>query len=423
MKEHRHIITILGSAGGVANGILSILNKSALNETDPLHHIMNKCLIHLIDYEQKDASIYSQSFPHLQDQFILHTFDLKDTKQFTDHLKTSQTDVVIDLSWADTVEMMKCCDQLGIRYVNTALENTMIDENEELYEGFGLIERFMHLEQYKDNFSNLTAIIGSGMNPGVVQWMVHELIKTDSPENRPIGCYIVEHDNSFYKDPKLAKKDTIYTSWSPECFLDEAILSFPMFMRHRNPLFFYEKVYDLEFKVRLGDIEFYGCLMPHEEVYTLCKQYDMEGGFLYKVNDHTTNLIRENIHDVDKLWNHEMIVLDPNDASLIGEDLVGVLLVYPDKERFMYNVLTNKTIYSEYKTNATYFQVACGVYASLSVLLLDNLDKGAYYVDELLIKTENNFGKYLTQYMKEFITGENEHTDGLLHQRMNNLRK
>jgi homospermidine synthase len=423
LKDNHHIITILGSAGGVANGILSILNRSVQDEKDPIHHIMNTCYIHLIDNVQKEASIYSQSFPLLKDQLIFHEYDLKNIEKFTNHLETSFTDIVIDLSWADTVEMMKCCNQLGISYVNTALENTMIDENEELYEGFGLIERFRHLEKYKDNFSNLTAIIGSGMNPGVVQWMAIELLKTDSLDNQPIGCYIVEHDNTFYKNPKKAKKDTIYTTWSPECFLDEAILSFPMFMKHHNPLFFYEKVYDLEFKVKLGNTEFYGCLMPHEEVYTLCKHYDMESGFLYRVNEHTTNLIRKNINDVDKLWNHEMKVLDPKDAPLIGEDLVGVLLVYPDKERYMYNVLSNPAVFSEYQTNATYFQVACGVYASLSVLLLDKIPKGAYFVDELLIKTENHFGEYLKHYMSEFIAGENDQTDGLLHQRMRNLRK
>ncbi|MBW9234627.1 hypothetical protein JQK62_20700, partial [Leptospira santarosai] len=146
---------------------------------------------------------------------------------------------------------------------------------------------------------------------------------------------------------ELAKKNVIYTTWAPECFLDEAILSYPMFMKHHSPLFFYEKVYDLEFKVTLGNKQFYGCLMPHEEVYTLCKLFDMEGGFLYKVNDHTTDLIRENIDDLDKLWNFEMKVLNPEEEALIGEDLVGVLLVYPDKERYMYNVLSNEEIFSD----------------------------------------------------------------------------
>ena len=86
----------------------------------------------------------------------------------------------------------------------------------------------------------------------------------------------------------------------------------------------------------------------------------MEGGFLYKVNDHTTELIRSNIDDLDKIWDFEMKVLDPLDAPLEGEDLAGVLLVYKDRERYMYNVSNNDAIFSEYKTNATYFQVACG---------------------------------------------------------------
>jgi homospermidine synthase len=219
---------------------------------------------------------------------VFHQFDLNNTKSFTRHLKSTKTTIVIDVSWADTVEMLQVCDKLGVNYVNTALENTMIDENEELYEGFPLIERIRYFEKYKDRFSNSSAIIGSGMNPGVVQWMAIELLKNDS-EERPIGCYIVEHDSSFFKNKKMAKKSVIYTTWSPECFLDEAILSYPMFMKHYTPLFLYEKVYDLEFKVTLGAKQFYGCLMPHEEVYTLCKLYDMEGGFIYKVNDHTTD--------------------------------------------------------------------------------------------------------------------------------------
>lgn len=191
-----------------------------------------------------------------------------------------------------------------------------------------------------------------------------------------------------------------------------------MFVQHHTPLFFYEKVYDLEFKVSLGRKQFYGCLMPHEEVYTLCQLYEMEGGFLYQVNDHTTKLIRSQMDDLNQLWDHEMQVLDPLGAPLAGEDLIGVLLVYKDKERYMYNVLSNEDIFSQYKTNATYFQVACGIYASLSVLLLDEIPNGVYYVEELLLKTKNRFTQYLTHYMTDFVSGENRNSDGLLLQRM-----
>jgi homospermidine synthase len=416
-----HVITLLGSAGGVAKSVLSILNKSIIDENDPIHHKIKTSKIHLIDQKQREPSYYYRLFPHLKDILVIHRFDLKNTIKFSNHLKRTKTTVVIDVSWADTVDILDCCNKLGVNYINSALENTYIDENEELFSGFPLIERIRYFEKYKDLFSNTSAIVCSGMNPGVVQWMALELLKVE-PDQQPLGCYIVEHDTSFYKDKTKAIKNVIYTTWSPECFLDEAILSYPMFMKHHTPLFLYENVYDLEFRVTLGDKQFNGCLMPHEEVYTLCKLYDFESGFLYKVNEHTTSIIRENLDDVDTLWDFEMKVLDPLEFPLEGEDLVGVLLVFPDKEKYMYNVLDNESIFAKYKTNATYFQVACGIYASLAVLLNDSIPKGVFYVDELLLKTNNQFGNYLTYYMTDFITGENKHSDGLLLQRMKNFR-
>jgi saccharopine dehydrogenase-like NADP-dependent oxidoreductase len=421
MKDHQTVITILGSAGGVAKSVLSILNHSITNQKDPIHQIISQSKIHLIDYKQKESSYYQNLYPHLAKQLVLHQFDLKNKEQLLNHLTSTNTSIVIDVSWADTVEMLQYCDQLGIKYVNSALENTFIDDNEEEFAGFPLIERIHYFEEHKDTFTNTTAIVCSGMNPGVVQWMAIELIQ-QNPNDKPLGCYIVEHDTSFFKKKSQAKKNVLYTTWSPECFLDEAILCYPMFMKGQTPLFLYEDVYNIEFKVTLGKKEFHGCLMPHEEVYTLGKMFDIESGFLYKVNDHTTKIIRNHLDDTDVLWDFEMKVLDPLDGPLTGEDLVGVLLVYPDKERYIYNVISNETIFSKFKTNATYFQVACGIYASLSVLLLDPIPNGVYYVDELLMKTKNNFGQYLSCYMTDFVVGENNKTDGLLLNRMRDFK-
>lgn len=422
MNTNLNVITLLGSSGGVAKSVLSILNKSIIDKNDPLHSLINDCTIHLIDIKQKDQAYYQSLFPDLYDNLVLYQLDLKDTIAFKKHLTSTKTTVVIDISWADTVEMLDCCNELGIKYVNSALENTMIDDHEEEYEGFPLIERIRYFEKYKNQFSNTTAITCSGMNPGVVQWMAIELLNKH-PKDLPLGCYIVEHDTSFFKDSKDAKQDTIYTTWSPECFLDEAIMSYPMFMQHKTPLFLHEQVYDLEFKVSLGDKQFYGCLMPHEEVYTLCQLFNVEGGFLYKVNDHTTELIRENLDNVDSIWDFDMQVLDPNVAPLEGEDLIGVLLVFEDKEVYIYNTMRNEDIFKKYKTNATYFQVACGIYAALSVLLLEDIPKGVYYVDELLTKTKNHYGQYIKYYMKDFVTGVNHFSDGTLLQRMKKVKR
>jgi hypothetical protein len=88
----------------------------------------------------------------------------------------------------------------------------------------------------------------------------------------------------------------------------------------------------------------------------------------------------------------------------------------------MYNVLSNKNIFAEYQTNATYFQVACGIYSAVATLLLDQIPQGIYQVDELLLQTNSHYGQYLTYYMTDFITGENQQTDGLLLQRMKRIR-
>ncbi|PFA68438.1 S-adenosylmethionine decarboxylase related protein [Bacillus sp. AFS015802] len=419
MLKAKTIVTIIGSAGGVGKSILSILNKSAQDKNDPIHYLIRDAEIYLIDHNQKEDHYYSTLFPHLYDQFHILHFDLHDLPLFRNHLKDSKTSIVLDVSWADTVEMLHCCNELGVQYVNTALENKMVDDNEEEYEGFPLMERLRIFEENKSTYTNMKGVVCSGMNPGVVQWMAIERMK-DS-EELPLACYIVEHDTSFFKDISIAQEQCVYTTWSPECFLDEAILSYPMMMKEKTPLFLYEDVYGLEFNVTLGEVTFNGCLMPHEEVYTLCRRFNMEGGFLYKVNDHTTTLIRDNLDDVDKIWEYPMETLDPSKHALIGKDLVGVLLVYKDRELYMYNELSNEEIYGTYQTNATYFQVACGIYAGFASLLLDDLPIGVKYVDELLSETGSRYGEYVQYYMKDFVLGENTTTDGLLLNRMKKM--
>lgn len=414
-------ISILGSCGGVAKATLAILNRSVVDLHDPLHQHMKCCKIHLVDWKQKDIEYYRSFSPNLVNQMCLHQFDLNNKETVLEHLKVTNTSLVIDVSWADTVDMIDCCNELGISYLNTALENTMVDQNENL-EGFTLIERYRIFENHRSKFTNMKGILCSGMNPGVVQWMALTMLK-EIPDEFPLACYIVENDNTFYRDISHLKAKTIYSSWSPECFLDEAILNYPMFITHHVPHFLYSPVYGLEFKVSLGHLQFYGCLMPHEEVLSMGRLYDMEIGFIYKVNDYTSDVIRSNLDHAEDLWNWEHKVLDPADAELAGEDLVGVLLVYKDKELFMYNVMDNQSVFSQYKTNATYFQVACGVYGAACSLLLDEIPNGLYYVDELLTKTTTDYGQYVSYYMKDFTIGKNAGSDGTLLNRMRKASK
>ncbi|WP_458414808.1 S-adenosylmethionine decarboxylase related protein [Schinkia sp. CFF1] len=420
MGDEEVVISIFGSAGGVARAVLSLLNKSATDPNDPLHPIIGKSKLHLFDKKKKNLQYYEEICPDLCNRISLYQCDFLDLHRVRHHLYATQTTLLIDLSWADTIDMIAICNDLGISYVNTALEIVDVDDDESL-EGFTLIERFSRFSYVKDTFTNMKGITCSGMNPGVVQWMAHTLM-TLHPNEKPLACYIVERDTTFFKDPTFVQPKTIYSTWSPECFLDEALLNFPMFVKEQVPVFLYNNVYDKEFKVTLGDIQFYGCLMPHEEVLSLGTLYNMETGFIYKVNDYTTQSIIENLDVADELWNWDFKVLDPKEAELEGQDMVGVLLVYEDKERFIYNVMDNDSTNKRFGINGTYLQVACGVYAATCTLLLETIPYGVFFVEELLKTVPDiDYGKYVKQYMPDFVIGENKNSDGLLLNRMRNI--
>ncbi|MGB8954662.1 MAG: hypothetical protein WCC10_04770 [Tumebacillaceae bacterium] len=421
-KQAFTVITLLGSGGGVARAMLTILNRSVRDRKDPIHHLIRRCVLYLIDHKQKDIEYYRTHFPNLQKQIHLLEFDLGDTNRFREHLRMTGTGLVIDVSWADTAEMIRCCNEFGVRYANTALENVEVDLEEEELEGFPLIERYLRFEEARGAFTNTSAIICSGMNPGVVQWMAWEILRKN-PKKKPLGIYIVEEDTSFFRDTSLARPDTVYTTWTPELFLDEAILSYPMLLQQGSALFLYEYPYELEFKVRLGKRKFYGTLMPHEESLTLGKLLNVETGFIYRVSDHTTKILIDNLDDPDVLWDRPMEVLDPLKTELRGRDMVGVLVVYEDHERYMYNLMSNRSVFGTYgTTNATYFQVACGLYAAVAALLLEDIPLGVHYVDELLMKTKSRYGRYLQHYMREFVVGKNKRSDGTLLKRMRSVR-
>ena len=69
---------------------------------------------HLVDIKQKDRNYYDELFPNLKEQLFLSEINLQDVVTFKQHLKESGTSVVIDVSGADTIRVLSCCNELGI---------------------------------------------------------------------------------------------------------------------------------------------------------------------------------------------------------------------------------------------------------------------------------------------------------------------
>ncbi len=60
---------------------------------------------------------------------------------------------MIDVSGADTIRVLSCCNELGICYINSALENEAVDQDDSLI-GFQLTERYTRFEKEKEKFTN-----------------------------------------------------------------------------------------------------------------------------------------------------------------------------------------------------------------------------------------------------------------------------
>jgi hypothetical protein len=88
MNDLHTVISIFGSAGGVAKSVLSILNQSVLNDKDPIHQIITNSTIHLIDYKQKE-NLYYQGVYYV-DELLLNT-----NNHYGQYLTCYMTDFVI----------------------------------------------------------------------------------------------------------------------------------------------------------------------------------------------------------------------------------------------------------------------------------------------------------------------------------------
>ncbi|MBI2581622.1 hypothetical protein HYV87_00650, partial [Candidatus Woesearchaeota archaeon] len=81
-----------------------------------------------------------------------------------------------------------------------------------------------------------------------------------------------------------------------------------------------------------------------------------------------------------KVSRKELQLADNLKTVLDGSDNIGVLLKYKNKKVYYFNSIANTSVVG---TNATYTQVAVGVFAALFTLMFDQLKNGTYFVEEL----------------------------------------
>jgi hypothetical protein len=254
-------------------------------------------------------------------------------------------------------------------------------------------------------------IFFTGMNPGSVNiWAEIGIEKFGKPQQ----MVEFEYDTSRFLRARREKMVT----WCVQEFIVELVIDPSELMlgkgkirnSYPNGLFHREDMRHLLSPVlKLKDYP-QGCIVGHEECYTLANRHDMPCKFVYSVNQETMQYLQKMYEDKGTITEENLVLGDNVKDPLIGSDNIFVRLEYPDKYVYYYNAIPNRNLK---EASCTDVQVVIGVYAALFTLMQDKCKPGLYFTEDLLHTT---FSKFLTDNMmiQEFVFERNGDQVGAL---------
>jgi homospermidine synthase len=378
-------LLILGASGGVANAVLHYL----------AHHrnFFNKII--LLDKRKKVLS--NQYVDHKALDYIFMHKDLKfpkDEAYYQQILKKHRIDIVLDITDMDSLPVLESTDRAGISYINTALNDSKETVSNLVFQ----------INEKKKQLKSAPHILCTGMNPGIVNmWVAYGIEKFGKPS---------EITHFEYDTSKVAKKWKSMMTWSINEFIEEAVKDVGGYMLGKDkvkPLFpnaIENRVYMKSILEPILKLEKYphGFSVLHEENVSIAQKYDIPSRFIYAVNMKTMENLIKIYESKHKVGEDDLILGDNTNEVLEGSDSIGVILEYPEKRIYYFNTVPNIAVIG---TNATYLQVAIGIFAALFSLLFDKLKKGTHFIEDL---HNTHFKYYMFDNMRvqEFIFEKNK---------------
>ena len=376
-------LLILGASGGLANAVLHSL----------AHHrnLFNRLI--LLD---KNKKILSN--PYLDHRNLKYSFIHKEIKPQQKHeylalLKRHKVGIVLDLTDAESISLIEATDEAGVDYINTAINDEVKTDSELMSEIFAS----------RKNWDKARHILCAGMNPGNVNmWVRHGIEKFGVPQE-------VIH---FEYDTSMSRKRKALVTWSIHEFLVEDVRDPGGMVLGRDKvklLYPNALAHQVDMKPILGPIlklEKYprGCPVVHEENVSIGYKYNIPSKFIYAVHPKTMETLMKIYKKEKNVHAKDLQKGDNLTTTLDGSDNIGVLLKYKNKKVYYFNSIANTSVVG---TNATYTQVAVGVFAALFVLLFDKLKKGTYFVEDLY-DTHYKFHMFDNLRVQEFVFNGNK---------------
>lgn len=366
-------ILIIG-AGGVANVVAHkcAQHNDVLGDICLASRTQNKC-DEIIDSVQRKNNLKDKN-----KKLYSRQIDAMDISATVKLIEDTQSDIVINVGTAFiNMSVLQACLKTGAAYIDTAIheEPDKICENPPWYANY----EWKYLEACKEK--GLTAILGAGFDPGVVNAYAAYAVKHYFDEIDSIDIMDVnagDHGKYFATnfDPEINFREFTGQVWT---WIDQQWVSKPVHSEKKN--------YD--FPV-VGDQTIY--LTGHDELHSLSKNIKANNiRFWMGFSDHYINCfnVLKNIgllseQTVTTAEGLEVVPLKvvkaclPDPSSLapnyIGKTCIGDLIKGKkdgkEKEIFIYNICDHKDCYEEVESQGISY--TAGVPAAAAAILIAN---------------------------------------------------
>lgn len=384
MTARQSKVMLLG-AGGIGSAFLNILAVNDISASIIPHGT------HLLVVDRRDDIPISD---RLKEKYVVSSLpglDITKSADLETLLVEHGIDVLIEVADVETIQFIKVCTKLGVLYLNSGY-GVWPQVYEDEHPRCLMLVRAMEIRsQITNNGFHGGVIMGSGMNPGIVNALVEtgiqRLADLNCVEKKELVAdlkYIIftEEDTTAIPESTFNHSEFPIT-WNPQHAYSEFTESSTGYFSLGKVKWIESKPLDCRFDVICNDKIITGMLVPHEEVVTIGEKYpNITSGFIYCIPP--VSLSR--LPTVRNLKWIKPMLLVPRNYELEGYDTVGVLL---QSQRFGSYWLGFKNYHHEairYDTNATLMQVAAGVLAGASLLMkqfsrisvVEDLDYQAY---------------------------------------------
>ncbi|GAO03446.1 homospermidine synthase [Anaeromyxobacter sp. PSR-1] len=365
---------LVGAAGGVARALLSVLASTPLGRA--LAARLDALL--LVDARPLPPGPLPPVAQPLPPAAIRNADDL--ARLVRDH----GVDQVVDLSSLDTMDAIRACDATGASYLDTSLEHWP-GQAPGAWES--LVLRAM--PPARPALRRGSFLVGSGMNPGVVNALVFAGIEAfarragvaPTPEELRLHAVLFTEEDTTVEAMGAPPPGAFPMTWSPLHCLEELLLDDAIAVRRGELVRLGHRPCDAWYRARCGDRVVEGFVVPHEEVLTLAERLPgQELAFVYRLPPAARAALATAPQRVrPAAWPlHRMY--PPHRTALRGRDRVGVLLCSLRFGELWIGYDVGAAAAGRLGTGATQLQVAAGVAAGWAQL---GRRRGLHFVEDL----------------------------------------